>query len=167
MESLASDEIGKSEKPRCCDLFKQSSSRVALLFIIPVLWMVGDVSSYGIQFGLNKLNGSIYTNAMIIGIADTVAQILSGFLTNVIGRKPVLLTFWLLAALGCIIYQLTLFSTIASYICIGFGRLGAQGGFILMFLITSETFPIAYKGIMYSVSNVLARIGGIVAPMLS
>lgn len=129
--------------------------------------MAGDVSSYGIQYGLNALSGSIYTNALILGAADTVANILSGFMTNIVGRKPIILTYWAFACLGCVIYQLTLFSTTASYICIGFGRLGAQGAFILMFLITTETFPTAYKGIMFSISNIIARIGGIVAPMLS
>lgn len=87
--------------------------------------MAGDVSSYGIQYGLNSLSGSIYTNALIIGIADTIGQIMSGVLTNIIGRKTMIIIYWFLAAAGCIIYQLTLFSNTASYICIGFGRLGA------------------------------------------
>ena len=46
------------------------------------------------------------------------------------------------------------------------GRFGANAAFAMMFLITVESFPTAFRGTMYGVSNTLARIGGIIAPLI-
>lgn len=35
-----------------------------------------------------------------------------------------------------------------------------------MFLITTETFPTVYRGRVYGISNAIARVGGILAPMI-
>ena len=148
------------------DLFAQSRRRVALLFIVPCLWMAGDVSNYGIQYGLSHLNGTLYTNGLMLGLADFLAQIVSGFLSNFWGRKPTILMFWVLAAIGCLAYESVAFSQTISYICVLLGRMGSNGAFFLMFLITSESFPTAYRGTMYGVSNTFARVGGILAPMI-
>ena len=165
-ESLPHGEQSPQAKPRCLDLFSQSRRRVLLLFVVPCLWMAGDVANYGIQYGLSHLNGSIYTNGLLLGVADFLAQILSGLLSNFWGRKPTILLFWALAAAGCLSYESVGSSRVASYVCVWLGRMGSNGAFFLMFLITSESFPTAHRGTMYAVSNTFARVGGILARMV-
>ena len=36
----------------------------------------------------------------------------------------------------------------------------------MMFQITTETFPTVFRGTIYGISNTLARVGGILAPMI-
>ncbi len=55
----------------------------------------------------------------------------------------------------------------ASYIFLVFGKLGAAATFTLVYLITTEMFPTAYRGTVFGIANVCARVGGILAPLVS
>lgn len=139
---------------------------MALLFVVPILWLAGDITSYGIQYGLNHLEGSLYTNGKLLGVADFLACFSVGLISNCWGRKPAIMIMWFLAALGCILYHFFKDYSIWGYVCVTIGRFGANAAFAMMFLITTETFPTAFRGTMYAVSNACARVGGIVAPLI-
>ena len=140
---------------------------MALLLVIPVLWLVGDMSTYGIQYGLDHLDGSIYTNGLLLGCADFCSHIVATLVSTFWGRKPAIILFWFLEASGCFFYELFASrSSVAGYVCVTAARLGANGGFMMMFLITTETFPTRYRGRVYGISNSIARLGGILAPMI-
>ena len=47
------------------------------------------------------------------------------------------------------------------------GRIGAAGSFAMCFLMTSESFPTAYRGTVFAVCNAMARLGGIISPEIS
>ncbi len=134
--------------------------------MIPLLWLAGDVTSYGIQYGINHLSGNLYTNGILLGVADFCACFSVGFISNCWGRKPAILIMWFLAALGCILYSPLHHNKTWGYVCVTIGRFGANAAFAMMFLITTETFPTAFRGTMYGISNTCARVGGIVAPLI-
>ena len=53
------------------------------------------------------------------------------------------------------------------YILICVSKLGASGSFGLAFLVTSEYFPTVYRGLIFGICNVMARIGGVISPEFS
>ena len=53
------------------------------------------------------------------------------------------------------------------YCLLVFGRFGAAGSFAMCFLVTSESFPTAYRGTVFAVCNAMARLGGIISPEIS
>ena len=79
---------------------------MALLFVIPLLWLCGDMSTYGIQYGLDHLSGSIYTNGLLLGCADFTSHIVGVLVSTFCGRKPAIILFWMCAACGCLFYEL-------------------------------------------------------------
>ena len=151
---------------KCVDLFRQSRRQVALLFVVPLLWIVGDVTLYGILFGLNHLSGDLYLNTLLMGCATFAAQLTGALLSTYVGRKGAIMVFWICALSGCLFYDLFHSNQAIGYACVILGKFGANGAFSMMFLITMESFPTAYRGRVYGVSNALARMGGILAPLI-
>ena len=131
-----------------------------------MLWLAGDITSYGILYGINHLSGNLYTNGILMGIADFISAVSVGIISNYCGRKIAILLMWGFATVGCLAYSFLHKNIAWGYICVTLGRFGANAAFAMMFLITIESFPTAFRGTMYGVSNTLARIGGIIAPLI-
>ena len=75
--------------------------------------------SYGILFSLGNLNGSIYINGCMAGIADILGAIFSGVLANTLGRKTTLIACFLVGGVACLIYEpLKSLGLVVSYISI-------------------------------------------------
>ncbi len=105
------------------------------------IWFCVDIVHYGIGFGLNELSGSLYTNGMLIGIADLISCVSVSFLANHIGRKKSILVTWGCATVGCLVYDFIRGYPLPSYFAVTIARFGSVGCFALIFLITSESFP--------------------------
>ena len=52
------------------------------------------------------------------------------------------------------------------YIFLVFGKLGASCTFMLVYLITTEMFPTVYRGTVFGIANLSARVGGLIAPII-
>ena len=39
------------------------------LIVIPLLWFTVDIVYYGINFGLGDIDGDVYTNGIVSGVA--------------------------------------------------------------------------------------------------
>lgn len=126
-----------------------------------------DVVHYGIGFGLNELSGDIYTNGMLLGVADLISCTSLSYLANKIGRKKSILLTWGCATVGCLVYDFVRNYPAAAYAAVTVARFGSVGCFALIFLITSETFPTELRGLIFGISNATARFGGLAAPLIS
>ena len=131
------------------------------------LWLSVDIVFYGVGFGLNELGGDLYTNGILFGITDVVSALIISQLVNLIGRKPSLLLTWGSAAVGSIVYDFVRNYQTASYIALIFSRFGGAGTFQIMYLYTSEAFPSEVRGTVLGLSNAMASVGGLVAPLFS
>ena len=138
-----------------------------MLLIVFFLWLAVDIVYYGIGFGLNQLSGNLYANGVLIGIADVFSCTSMSFISNTCGRKKAIIIAWGAVTIGCIIYDFVRSYTYIAYAAVFIGRYGAGAGFALIFLITSETFPTEVRGTVFGVSNMIARFGGILAPLIS
>ena len=138
-----------------------------LVIIAFFLWLAVDIVYYGIGFGLNQLSGNLYANGVLIGIADMISCLSMSFIANTCGRKTAIIIAWGSVTIGCIVYDFVRSYTYVAYAAVFLGRYGASAGFALIFLITSETFPTEVRGTIFGVSNMIARFGGILAPLIS
>ena len=69
--------------------------------------------------------------------------------------------------MACLLYYpLSSLGESPAYICIALGTLGASAAFTIVYLVTAEAFPTVYRGTVFGVSNVMARVGGILAPLV-
>ena len=72
-----------------------------------------------------------------------------------------------IAGMACILYgPLKTLGVAPAYVCVGLGTFGADCAFNLVFLVTSELFPTVYRGRVFGLGNMMARVGGIVAPLV-
>ncbi len=46
------------------------------------------------------------------------------------------------------------------------GKFGAACTFNMVYLITTEMFPTVYRGTVFGIANICARVGGILAPLV-
>ena len=88
-------------------------------------------------------------------------------ISNNCGRKTAIIIAWGSVSIGCIVYDFVRSYTYIAYASVFLGRYGASAGFALIFLITSETFPTEIRGTIFGISNMIARFGGILAPLIS
>ena len=138
-----------------------------MLFIFPYLWFIVDIVTYGVSFSINDMKGNIYHYGMIFGLASFFVAITGSFVADKLGRKGAFFLTWGLCFLGCSLYQFLSRYQVLLYILICMSKLGATGSFGLAFLVTSEYFPTVYRGLMFGICNVMARIGGVISPEFS
>ena len=152
-------------KVHLCDLWRGQRARDrVLLFIMPFFWFVADVITYGLVFSINSLDGDVYFFGFILGSACMVVAVTIGFIPEWIGRKPTFYLVFVLNAVGSILYQFLSTTDFLSYFFIFIAKLGANGAFSMCYMMTSEVFPTRYRGMMFGICNMAARIGGILAP---
>ncbi len=137
------------------------------LIVIPFIWLTVDMVYYGINFGLGELKGSIYINGILSGGAELVSYIFSAMMANYMGRKPAVILCFFISGFACIFYALaTKGGLVLTYVCVLLGKFGAASNFNLVYLITTEMFPTVFRGTVFGISNVSARLGGIISPII-
>ncbi len=135
------------------------------LSIFCVLWLVGELIYYGINFGIKDLSGNIFVNSVVVFSAEIVAYLGSGVLANLIGRKlTMLLGFVLIVIFGVMYISVVFYSQIAGYIALLFVELGAATVLNMDYLLVAELFPTSVKGTVMGFTNFFARLGCILAP---
>ena len=134
---------------------------------MPLFWFVADVISFGLAFSINSLEGDVYFYGIILGSACIVVAASMGFIAECIGRKASFFLVFLLNLVGSVCYQFLSSSDFLRYLFIFIAKLGANGSFAMCFMMTSEVFPTRYRGLMFGICNMAARVGGILAPQFS
>ncbi len=71
---------------------------------MPLLWFTVDIVYYGINFGLGHLDGDIYVNGLVSGIAELVGYLISAYLANFLGRKWATTLCYGVGGVACILY---------------------------------------------------------------
>ena len=96
-----------------------------------------------------------------------MSYLIIGPLPNLIGRKKSLILTFLIGGMACLLYYpLSSLGESLTYVCIALGGLGATAGFNIAYLVTTEAFPTVYRGTVFGASNVMSRVGGILAPLV-
>ena len=137
------------------------------LFVVPFTWLAVLFITYGINYSIGNLPGSIYINGYTSGPAHTIPYFVTGPMANGLGRKKSMIIGFLIAGLACILFEpLSSLHLAWSYFCLFLGTFGAVTVFSLVYIVTTETFPTVFRGAIFGFSNVIGRVGGILAPLV-
>ena len=138
------------------------------LVVLLLDWFVVSFVSYGMAFSLGELDGSIYLNGYFYGATAAASYFIVWPVTECLGRRKATILSYLIGGLPCLLYSLLKKIDIAlAYTCVGFGSFGTSCAFNLVYLVTAEAFPTEYRGAVFGLGSLMARLGGILAPLVS
>ena len=137
------------------------------LVVVPLAWFAVSVIAYGMTLSLGNMEGSIYTNGYSSAAANLVSYLFIGPMANCLGRKKLLILSFFITGVVCMLYEpLSSLHIALTYVCLALGTFGATSAFNLVYIITTEVFPTVYRGTVFGFSNMMARAGGILAPLI-
>ncbi len=141
---------------------------------LPVLtvWFLVSMSYYGVFVwlpvqlagqGFGFVRG--YWFLVLVALAQIPGYALAAYGVERWGRKPTLIGFLLLSALGCGLYGLGLSDALvaSATLIMSFALLGTWGA---LYVITPELYPTELRATGMGSAGAMARLGGLVAPSL-
>lgn len=140
--------------------------------IILVIWFLVSVSYYGVftwmpaklaSGGFGFVRG--YGFLVFVALAQIPGYVLAAYGVEAWGRKPTLIGFCLLSAIGCLLFVLSPSDTLigASLLIMSFALLGTWGA---LYAYTPELYPTASRATGMGAAGAMARLGGLIAPSL-
>uniref|UniRef100_A0A8C8R7F1 Solute carrier family 22 member 8 n=1 Tax=Pelusios castaneus TaxID=367368 RepID=A0A8C8R7F1_9SAUR len=169
-------EILKSKMQKELSMVKSSYTVVDLVrtpairqifFCLSAVWFSTSFSYYGLAMDLQNFGVNIYLIQLIFGAVDFPAKVVVTISMSYIGRRVTLSASLFLAGLviiGNIFVSRELQIVRTSLAVIGKGCLSAT--FNCVFLFTTELYPTPIRQTGLGFGSTMARIGGIVAPMV-
>ncbi len=135
-------------------------------------WFLISISYYGIFVylpvrlsgeGFGFMRGQLFL--VVIAIVQLPGFALAAYGVEKWGRKPTLVGFLLLSAVGCLIYSLgqTSFIVVGATLLMSFSLLGTWGA---IYAFTPEIYPTNLRASGMGTAGAIARVGGLLAPSL-
>jgi putative MFS transporter len=139
-------------------------------FLILLVWFLVSVSYYGVftwmparlaEEGFGYVRG--YGFLVLVALAQLPGYALAAWGVERWGRRPTLVAFLLLSAVGCALFLLTTDTLVvgASILLMSFALLGTWGA---LYAFTPELFPTAIRATGMGAAGSMARLGGLLAP---
>lgn len=135
-------------------------------------WMLISVSYYGVFVylpiklaadGFGFVRGQVFL--VILAIAQLPGYALAAYGVDKWGRKPTLIGFLLLSALGTLAYGLgqSVEIAVAATLLLSFSLLGTWGA---IYAFTPELYPTTLRASGMGMAGAMARFGGLLAPSI-
>jgi MFS transporter, putative metabolite:H+ symporter len=138
--------------------------------LILSVWFLLSVSYYGVFVWLpsqlaNAGHGFVRGPGFLVllALAQLPGYALAAYGVERFGRRPTLMVFLLLSALGCFLYLAagSANAIAASTLLMSFALLGAWGA---LYAFTPELYPTRLRGTGMGTAGAMARFGGLLAP---
>ncbi len=151
-------------------IFSDALRRRSLLIL--AIWFLVSVSYYGVFTWMPaKLAGDGfgfvrgYGFLVFVALAQVPGYALAAYGVEAWGRKPTLIGFCLLSALGCLLFVVSPSDMMvgASLLIMSFALLGTWGA---LYAYTPELYPTASRATGMGSAGAMARLGGLLAPSL-
>lgn len=130
-----------------------------------ILCAVGAIGFYVVSLATDNLSGSLYLNFFITSFAEFPAALLCVLAIDRIGRRPTVLTGFILSGCTCLacgfLHPVWLRVTFAT---IGKGSISAVWGVMITY--AAELFPTSLRSTALAGVNQCSRLGGIIAPAI-
>jgi len=140
--------------------------------MILAIWFFVSVSYYGVFTWMPaKLAGDGfgfvrgYGFLVLVALAQLPGYALAAYGVEKWGRKPTLVGFCLLSALGCLLFAIAPFALLIaiSLLIMSFALLGTWGA---LYAYTPELYPTISRATGMGAAGAMARLGGLLAPSL-
>ena len=139
---------------------------------ILVVWLLVSMSYYGVFVwlpvqlagqGFGFVRGHLFL--VLVALAQIPGYALAAYGVERWGRKPTLIGFLVLSALGCGLYALGLNAALVTTatLLMSFALLGTWGA---LYVITPELYPTELRATGMGSAGAMARLGGLLAPSL-
>ncbi|XP_067676240.1 organic cation transporter protein-like [Haliotis asinina] len=135
-------------------------------------WLVVSMVYYGLSLHSDNLGaGSLHLNFLLVGLVEFPAFVLVITLLNKLGRKTMYCASLFTGGVSCILtifpilfadQPLQWFTVLLAMI----GKLGSTGGFLIMYIFSSELFPTVIRHSATGASSSCARTGAMIAPYI-
>lgn len=135
-------------------------------------WLLISVAYYGVFVylpirlsaqGMGFMRGQAFL--IVLALAQVPGYALSAYAVERYGRKPTLIGFLLVSALGCLLYSLgsSVALMVGSTLLMSFALLGTWGA---LYAFTPEVYPTSLRASGMGAAGAVARFGGLFAPAL-
>jgi putative MFS transporter len=155
-------------RARMADLFAPELRRTSVLIF--ACWLLLSMAYYGLFVWLPgqlaTTGGQTFVRAewflVLLALAQLPGYALAAWGVESVGRRPTLVGFLLLSALGCFLY-LVVPTGLAPWamLLMSFAMLGAWGA---LYAFTPELYPTGLRGTGMGAAGAMARVGGLLAP---
>lgn len=160
----------KQERKSLFSLFSQDLRRRS--FSLFLAWALISIAYYGVfvylpvklsSEGFAFMRGQVFL--VVLALVQLPGFALSAYGVERWGRKPTLIGFLMLSAVGCMLYSLgsSPFVVIGSTLLMSFSLLGTWGA---LYDFTPEVYPTDLRASGMGMAGAVARFGGLFAPAI-
>ena len=146
--------------------FCKSKTIIFNITICSIIWFNIILGYYGMIFIMPSLFSNVYIEGIVMGVAETLANITTAYFVNVVGRKRCAIISFSISGISFIaIFMLQKLnnSSIDSLVLIssGVARFAISAQFFMIYIYTAELFPTYVRSMAFGVCNLIGRLGGI------
>uniref|UniRef100_A0A0N4Z0F4 MFS domain-containing protein n=1 Tax=Parastrongyloides trichosuri TaxID=131310 RepID=A0A0N4Z0F4_PARTI len=147
----------------------------AYTLVLTTTFFVASLANYGTMFNMEKLSGSVYTNAILMGCLRYLLNLIVAFADTRLtwlGRRHILVAFCYAIAVAslviAIIISLNLMDDVTILVRILQISIVAFTSqlYVTSGIVSSELFPTPVRNLSYSTLQTCSRLGVILAPYL-
>ena len=136
------------------------------LIIMSLNWIVITLCFYGLS--LNSANEDLFTGMSMMALVELMAYIITLFIIDYFGRRPILSVCQLVSGLSCVCAGFVPISSYWFRLSLALvGKMGASAGFAVVFVYSAELFPTPVRNSAIGLCSTLARIGALLAPAIA
>ena len=137
------------------------------LVVFILFWTVSSFNYYLLTFELKYIPGNIYVNTSVSCLSEVLADIVSGYLMNIIGIRLSFLFAFITATLGGIlmIFLYNVDSAMAVFVLLS--KFGVAFAFNTAYLSTPMVFPVILTSTAFGLCNLVARFATIASPIIA
>jgi OCT family organic cation transporter-like MFS transporter 4/5 len=146
------------------DLIKYRSIRYLAVGNLS-LWIISGFSFFGLLLNLEGLTGNIFIDAIVTYSAEFIAEIYSGYASDMYGRKKTAFVSFSLAFIGTLLFSLVKFHSV-EIIFLFAAAIGVASGFNILYIYSAELLPTNIKSFGVSTFSLFNRLAASMIPIL-
>jgi len=159
------DDSKQVESAGLKDFFRTPRMRMRTLNLFYQWFMLSGVY-YALTINATSLGGDPFLNLGISGLSEVPAELLAGVLFMKIGRRLSMIIFNFFGGFFCLLMMFAEPNSTSSIVFPLLGKFFLTGGYGGIYVYTAELFPTVIRNAGIGYCSAVARIGGIMAPVI-
>jgi OCT family organic cation transporter-like MFS transporter 4/5 len=162
------DQCSTKEMPAKGLFHQLMTNRLLFLYtcVMAYLWTCDTFVYYGLSLFSTQLDGDRYVNYALSGFVEVPCYIVSPVLLHKLGRRAFVSLTHLVTSLCFLIVSFTEVGTTFTLCIWLIGKFAISSAYASIFVYASEVFPTVYRTGCIGMCEVVARFGGVFAPII-